>query len=330
MNLKFNIKDIIYRSVDLINLPSEGKFYDHKTASLRIRHLSGLEEMLLTNDFLNKSGDALYLTLENLILDDIPIKDLILPDLQGIMMFLYATAFGDKLPLSVKCPSCNHEYEFPLKLSSLEFKKTNYQPNNGKFYFYIPYDKKFHKYNMKAIQEDDKYFLEFVVKPPTFGEQLDATKKGLDINNSTNKVILNIESIGGIYDKSIITIFVKSLTLPLFKEIKNFIKKNEVGVEDKISTTCPLCNSTNPYHVSLGHDFLKFPESHKQNVLEECFLLSHYSLGSMSFDRAKELPTLERRWAMNRLQEELHKKQEAEEKAYKAAKAKHPGGRRKV
>ena len=69
--------------------------------------------------------------------------------------------------------------------------------------------------------------------------------------------------------------FIKSLKLPYFKKIKEFIKDNEVGIEEKFKTICPACGTENSYHLSLGHDFLKLPESHKQNVLEECFLLSH-------------------------------------------------------
>ncbi len=328
MKLKFDIKDIMSRSFDLINLPSEGKYYENNVSSLKIRHLTGLEEMLLTSYFLNESGDALALVLDNVILDEFDTKKLILPDLQGIMIFLYATAFGDKLKFNVKCPVCNYEDETPVQLSSLDFKKQKIKPDNGKFYLYIFYEDFFSKYGFKSVEENENRFLEIVIKPPTFGEQLESKKRGIDLSNATNKAIMSIISIGEIEDRDIISKFIKSLKLPYFKKIKEFIKDNEVGIEEKFKTVCPACGSENSYHLSLGHDFLKLPESHKQNVLEECFLLSHYSLGTMSFDKVKELPTAERRWAINRLQEELQKKQDAEKKAYDAAKSKSGGKKR--
>jgi len=145
-------------------------------------------------------------------------------------------------------------------------------------------------------------------------------EKNINLKETTNKVAYNIVSIGENDDKAQIVKFIKTMNLAVFKKVKDFVLKNDLGIEDKFPHSCSMCGADNEYNLNLGHDFLKLPEKHKQNVLEECFLLSHYNKGGLSFDKAMELPTSERRWAINRIQEEMEKKKEAEEKASRNAK----------
>jgi len=168
---KFNISDIVSRSFDLINLPSEGKFYENNKSSLRIRYLSGIEERVLSSYFLSESGEALFIVLNNLIIDEFDIKKLVLSDLQGIMIFLYATAFGDEIKLSVKCPHCGYEEEAAVRLSSLNFKKSTTKEIGGNFHFYIPYHKTFDSIAKSFVKNDQGVFVEIISKPLTFGEQ---------------------------------------------------------------------------------------------------------------------------------------------------------------
>ena len=311
------------RAFDMVNLPSEGKFYSCGTKSLNIRNISGIEEKVLSSYFLNESGEGLRMVLENLILDDFSIVNLILSDLQGIMIYLYATAFGDELKMQIKCPHCGYsDDDVRIRLSGLNFKKQELTPQDNKFKFYLPYENSFDKIAKEYIESEDKRYVEILIKPPTFGEQIIMKKSGLDTNNSTNKIVLSIDSIGGNNNKNQLAQFIKSLNLKTFKKIKTTIQKNELGVDDKQKYECDMCNQESEFNLNLGYDFLKLPETHKQNVLEECFLISHYNQGGMNFDRAMELPTTERRWMINRIQEEMQKKKEAEEKAYNAAKNK--------
>lgn len=319
---KFDIKEVVSRTFDLINLPSEGKFYEDHKSSLRIRYLSGVEERILSSFFLSSSGEALFIVLNNLILDSFDVKKLVMSDLQGIMIFLYATSFGDEIKFQVKCPHCGYEEEAPIRLSSLDFKKSDAKMKDGKFFMYVPYDKTYANIIQAIHSINEVDHVEIVSKPLTFGEQMEIKEKGIDMKEITNKISYNIVSIGGNDNKKEINKFIKTMNMKTFRKLKDFVLKNDLGLEDKFHHSCTMCNADNEYNLNLGHDFLKLPESHRQNVLEECFLLSHYNQGGLSLDKAMELPTSERRWAINRLQEEMHKKKEAEEKAANAAKAK--------
>jgi hypothetical protein len=322
-NKKFSIQEIMSRSFDVINLPSEGKFYESGTKSLNIRHITGLEERVLSSYFLNENEEGIKFVLEHLILDEFDINDFVLSDLQGIMVYLYATAFGDKIKMKVRCSHCGYEDdEVSIALSSLKFKEQEIIPVDNRFYFYIPYEKTFDNIIKGVTEQNGERYVEFELRPPTLKDQVEMKNNGFDPNKSTNKIVLSIYSIGGNENKKEIAQFIQKLNLRSFKKIKEIIQKNEFGIEDKTKIHCASCHQENTISLNLGYDFLKLPETHRQNVLEECFLISHYNHGGMNFDRAMELPTTERRWMINRIQEEMQKKKEAEERAYNASKSK--------
>jgi len=326
---KLDLNEIFSRTFDKINLPSKGEFYKDNLSSFKIRYLSGIEEKVLTSDFLTKSGEALEMVLSNVILDDFDVRDLVISDMQGIMIFLYSTAYGDIIPYQMKCPSCSYEDELSVRLSDIDFKKSEYKPMSGKFMYYAPMKQNFLSsvHTPKVLtQENGEKFVEFVLSPITFGKELDMKKKGVD-NKGINKIISSIKSIGGVTDVEYIENSVKRMNMQDFKRLREFSDRNEMALEDKISVVCPACGHEHKFQVNFGYDFLKLPEKHRENIMEECFLISHYSESGMDFQQAMNLPITERRWYLQRISEELEKKREAEKKAADAAKS-GGGGRR--
>src|ERR1035437_6153074 len=70
------------RDFDLLFLPTEGKFYPDGRKSLMIRYLTAVEEKILCNEFLIKTGRAYEFLMQNLIVDDdFDLSSLLLPDL---------------------------------------------------------------------------------------------------------------------------------------------------------------------------------------------------------------------------------------------------------
>lgn len=321
---KIDLKEIFNRTFDRIKLPSKGEFYIDKVGSFKIRYLSGLEEKVLSSEFLNETGEALELVLNNLIIDDFEVKDLIVSDLQGIMVFLYATAYGDSIPITSKCPKCGYEDDIKVRLSELDFKKSNAKPIDGSWRYYAPYRKNYVQKGFRPNYlelESGKKAVEIVLKPITFGRELEIRKKGKTLTG-IDRVINAIHSIGGVEDRVYIEHVVKTMNMSDFKSFRVFSEENEQSIEDKVPITCIACGNKHEVRLNLGHDFLRLPENHRETVMEECFLISHYSESGMNFDQAMNLPVTERRWYLRRVSEELEKKREAEKKAADAAKSK--------
>lgn len=320
---KFNLQEIFERTFDKVNLPSKGVFYDNGQKSFNIRYLSGIEEKVLTSYFLTESGEALELVLNNVIMDDFNVQDLLLSDLQGIMIFLYATAYGDKVTYNSKCPHCNYNDEILVTLSQIDFKVCESSPQNGAWSFFMPIRKHYYQGNTPNVIElpNGREMIEFKLIPIKFGIELNLKKQGKSIEG-ISKIINKIQSIGGIDNREYIEKVVKKMSLQDFKSLKTFSEKNDLSLQDKVITSCVSCGHEYFFRFNLGYDFLKLPEKHRENIMEECFLISHYSQSGLSFDKAMKLPISERRWYLQRVSEELIKKQEAEKKAMDSAKSK--------
>jgi hypothetical protein len=139
--------------------------------------------------------------------------------------------------------------------------------------------------------------------------------------SSIDRLVYMTHSINGCEDKNIISQVIRKMRIPEIRRIKKFIEKATPGVDATVRHNCSSCGNQNLYNFGGIHSFLSFPPSFRENVQEECFLLSYYGKGITLYD-AKRMPVTERRWMLNRIDEELTKKREAEEKANRAAKAK--------
>jgi len=292
----------IERPFEMLFIPSRGLFYPSKENHLLLNQLTYVEENLLTSEFLVDSGKAMEFVLKNILVEqNIDPKDLLTGDVQAIGLFLRSYAYGDNLEIEFDCPQCGLKEDVAVKLSSFQMKDIVVPPENG----FIP-------------MLLDGTELIFMFKPLTYFEEIGVTKANL---SSLDKLIYMTHSINGCEDKFIISQILKKLTIPQIRRVKNFVLKATPGVDAIVRNKCGSCGRENSYNFGGAHSFLAFPSSFRENVQEECFLVSYYGKG-IDHESAKRMPVTERRWLLNRINEELTKKREAEEKAHRSAKAK--------
>lgn len=309
---RFIQKNLFDRDFDIIYLPSKGKYYKNNKSSLMVRYISALEERLLVSPLLNESGKGLKFMLQNVIIDDdIKIEDLLISDIQGILMFLRSTAYGDILEFKAECPHCNHENELNIQLSSLQFKKPKLEPDeDGNFIF---------------SSSNPDILIKF--KPLTFENGLDVSngnkhtftyKDGKEVfefkRYNTEKAINSIVEINGISDKDKIRNIILNLPKKIFDELKKIISENEVGVENIREFECEDCGNTANMKFNFGNNILALPPSHKEVLNEELFLLTYYGK-NINYESAERMPVSNRRWFLKRILEEMEKKKKAEEDA---------------
>lgn len=292
----------IERPFEMLFIPSKGLFYPSKENYLLLNQLTYVEENLLTSEFLVESGKAMEFVLRNILVEqNIRPTELLAGDVQAIGLFLRSFAYGDKLSIEFDCGHCGFSEEVSVRLSSFQMKDMIVAPENGLIPMLL-----------------DGTELIFMFKPLTYFEEVGMTRAKL---GSLDKIIYMTHSINGCEDKGVISQIIRKTKLPEIRRIKKFLDKAIPGVDAVVRHECSSCNKGNSYNMGGAHSFLSFPASFRENVEEECFLVSYYGKG-ITLEHAKKMSVTERRWLLNRINEELTKKREAEEKAHRAAKAK--------
>jgi hypothetical protein len=292
----------IERPFEMLFIPSRGLFYPSKENYLLLNQLTYVEENLLTSEFLVESGKAMEFVLKNILVEqNVKPTELLAGDVQAIGLFLRSFAYGDKLELEFDCGHCGFSEEVPVRLSSFQMKDVIVAPENGLIPMLL-----------------DGTELIFMFKPLTYFEDVGMSRAKV---SSLDKIIHMTQSINGCEDKKIISQIIKKMKIPEIRRVKVFLEKAIPGVDAIVRHKCSSCDSENKYNMGGAHSFLSFPSSFRENVEEECFLVSYYGKG-ISLEHAKKMSVTERRWLLNRINEELTKKREAEDKAHTSAKAK--------
>lgn len=293
------------RTFGMLMLPSKGDYYKNKNKFLFINYLTYFEENILTSEMMNESGVVMPLLLERVIANkDFDIKEILPCDIQAICMFLRAYAYGNSIEVDIQCPHCEKSDKHNILISNFKSKDIELTPDeNGELSVVSP---KFGK-NLK-------------IKPRTYFEEIEFKKDGE--KKQVETMCFNITEYEGERDKDKILRMLCGLKIMESRDIKKTILDNLPGIDTSIIYNCSFCETDTSINFGQnGSDFLKLPASFMNGILEEIFLLSHYGT-STSIDDVKKMTIGERRFFINRLSEEIQKKNEAEKAATRSAKSK--------
>ena len=293
------------RPFGMLTLPSKGFFYKNKNKFLLISHLTYFEENILTNEMLHESNLAMPMILKKVIAsENFDVTDILSCDAQAICMFLRAYSYGNNIEIDVACPHCEKSDKHTIMISNFKSKDIDLIPDeNGELSVISP------KFN-KQIK----------IKPKTYFQEMEFKKDGEKKQIET--LCFQVEEFEGERDKSKILRLLSMLKIMEFRDVKKSILDNLPGIDTSIVYNCDFCERDTTINFGdNGFDFLKLPASFMNNVLEEMFLLSHYGK-SISIEDIKKMPVFERKWMINRLSEEITKKNDAEQAAARSAKSK--------
>lgn len=317
-----NKKIDLTRQFSVLNLPSGGVSYENKNKSLLIKYITSSEEHILCDSLLMESGKGIQFILDSVVLDDdFDTKNILLGDLQSVLIFLRSTAYGDSIEFPITCPHCSKEGDGGFKLSEMKIKKPLKTPDDGGKYslFFEDINKNVVISPITLLMEIEKNLSESVddyyILNNNGEEPLKIRKQ------KTLSLAYNIESINGVTDKNIIKKHIRTLPKKHVDYLTQFIEDNSFGVDDKIPVVCDFCGKDFVQKIYIGHDFLKHSPTYKENIYEECFLLSYYGKGVTHQD-AINMSVVERKWHIRRIKEEIDKKNEAEKQAMSRAKSK--------
>lgn len=304
---------------DLVVFPSMGLFYKNKKQHILVRYLTGIEENILTSPMLDEYGIALDMALKNVVLDqDINIDELLVGDKNAILMFLRATAFGPEYHLQIVCPKCNQTGKTSFNITQMQARDMIMPPDeSGEFMYVLP--------KMKIGEEP--VVIKF--RPMTYAdEKLINQQDKYQQQNSGNKSISRsitlrysnqITSINGSDDRDLIENVIKKMPIKDSASLRKFMEKVEPGIDNNIDLKCSKCSHVMHEKYDVNNSFLGLTPEYKNVIWEESFLLWYYSQGGVSRDETFMMSTAERKWALERINEELQKKHDAEKKAQESA-----------
>jgi hypothetical protein len=302
---------------DALQLPSMGLFYSSRTSTLYVKYVTAKEENILTQPSLMDNGFGLDLVLDSVVINkEVSIDDLLVGDMHSLMVYLRSTSYGDKFPLVTTCPSCSVSAETSFNLSTLGAKEMQIMPDeHGYFEFWMP----------KMKINGEKVIIRF--RPLRIRDEREINEAITKERNAekayTSTVTLRFEkqivSINGIEDKQFIRKMVKKFPLRDSSELRNFMEQVEPGIDSKIEFTCNNCSHTYHNTMELSSSIFQLDPSYKSNLWEEVFLIWYYGKGVNRSD-IYNMSTVERRWSLQRISEEIEKRNQAEQAAYDKAK----------
>jgi len=302
---------------DALTLPSMGLFYSSRTSTLYVKYVTAREENILTQPSLMDNGFGLDLVLDSVIINkDVPVEQLLVGDMHSLMLYMRSTSYGDKFPIITQCPSCSTSAETSFYLSTLGAKEMQVMPDeDGLFEFWMP----------KMRINKEKVVVKF--RPLTIKDEREINVVMSKEKNSekkyTSSVTLRFEkqivSINGIEDKNFIGKMAKRFPLRDSSELRNFMDEVEPGIDTNIGIKCENCGHSYTNSIELGSSIFQLDPSFKSNLWEEIFLIWYYGKGVNRSD-IYSMSTVERRWSLQRISDEIEKKNQAEQAAYDKAK----------
>ena len=205
---------------DVIQLPTQGKFYKSKKKSIKVGYLTAVDENILAEvDFKKNINEGIVLPLlRNKVYErDLRPEELLDGDVEAILLFLRNTSFGPEYRVTSTDPITDERFTTSILLDELNYKKTEVEPNeDGYFETTLPVSKK--KVLLKLLTISDKIEIDRIVK--SYPSERTAP-------SITTRLIKNIISIDGDEDKSKITMFVEQMPIADSKHIRRFLIDNE-------------------------------------------------------------------------------------------------------
>ena len=307
-----NIQDSVKREnkklekpFEMLNLPSKGFFYKNKNSFILLGYLTYFEENLLTSEMLVENGMAYEIALNNLIYnEDITIGEMVTGDVQAMSLALRSFSYGNNIELELNCEHCGKPSKASIPLTNFKMKSSKLYPDD----------------NGEILLNIGKDGIAIKISPITFKQELEFLnkKEKLPLENLT----IFVKEFNGERDPNKISRLVRSLRLLESRELRTAISENTPGVDTKYEHECEYCDQYTKYDFGGNTlDLLKLPSSYRNNLLEEIFLLTYYGK-SITIGDAKQMSTLERKWMINRISEELEKQREAEKREMAKAKSK--------
>jgi len=242
--------------IESVPLPSRGEIYDPNTTifkreTINIKAMTAHEEDILASPALLKDGTAIIHLLKSCIVDkSIDVNSLIAGDRNALMVSIRITGYGSNYESNIACNNCDHVNDLNIDLAALEIKRLKMKPVKpgiNLFSYVLPVTKKeVHFKFLTAKEGKNREIARNFMKSHTDGK----------IDKSITSLLEEvIQSISSITDKNKIKHFIKNMPALDSKSLRDYISKNEPGIDMRHKFTCKKCNHLNDANLPINSNF---------------------------------------------------------------------------
>jgi hypothetical protein len=185
---------------DVVQLPSQGKFYKNKKASVKVGYLTAADENILLGQ---KNADSIVTTLlRNKIYEpDFHPDQLLDCDVEAILIFLRNSSFGSNYTFTLRDPKTLKEFESSITLDELNIIPAKLTPNNeGLFELRLPTSGKMVKCRLlnsadnKELQKIQDQYPDGVIAP-VVTKRLEMIVQEMDGNKDKMQIAQEIQTL---------------------------------------------------------------------------------------------------------------------------------------
>lgn len=232
---------------DVVQLPSQGKFYKNKKKSVKVGYLTAQDENLLASASKISSDQLIQRLIRSKLYEpDLSPAEMLEGDIEAVLIFLRNTSFGYEYTFNLVDPETGKNFEKTLSLDSLQLRVPDTQPDDNGYY----------------VTKLPKSEASVKLKPLTYGESdeiermADDYPSGMIAPKVTWKLNRQIVEINGSTSKEDISKFVENMPIMDSKYISNFLRKNEPRIELNREVTAPSGKKVN-VRIAFGAEFFR-------------------------------------------------------------------------
>ena len=230
---------------DVVTLPSQGRFYRNKKASLKVGYLTAADENILLGQ--KNPDNIVHTLLRNKIYEpDVDPNQLLDCDVEAILIFLRNSSFGPEYTFTLRDPKTLKDFQQTILLDELNIKQGSMEPgNDGLFEFQLPVSKanvKCKLLTMSDIKEIQKI--------------QDAYPDGVVAPVVTKRLEMQIVSLNGETDKGRIAQEIMTMPIADSKFIRNSMRDAEPRLDLDRTFTAPSGEKVTS-RITFGAEFFR-------------------------------------------------------------------------
>ena len=242
--------------VEAAPIPSLGLVYPkgstlHGQETLAIKAMTAREEDILMSRAYSKMGTTITELIKSCLIDKtVDPSALLLGDRQALLVAIRVTGYGSDYVCDVTCPICSARGTDTFDLSGLEIKRLGVHPvapGVNEFDVTLPVSKKRVILKFMTGYDEDELTLTLERRKKLIGEAAE--------NFVTARLSHQILSVDGIADKNKISIFINNMPARDSLFLREFVAKNEPGINMRSSYDCKSCGATSEVGIPMGVSF---------------------------------------------------------------------------
>ena len=185
-----------YVQYDVIPLPSDGQCYPHKIGRLAVAYLTASDENLIASPNMYRDGKVIDVILDRKILDKrIRPNELCKGDRDAVILWLRATGYGSRFPITATNPDTGKKYDIDFDLNQLKYLPFNLKGDKDGLFTYVTESGTVIKYKIMTYSEEEKLREELNNDKDSLNKSkilnhIEIIKdylKNIDISNETDK-----------------------------------------------------------------------------------------------------------------------------------------------